>query len=351
MHDAPIEAALVRNLDDLAREAIGHAAPTHALVVYDTCSVLARLLAEGWRAALPHAICLDYHSITVPEAMVVIDALPVGSLVVLVQSTRFDLGEFRFRLELFQRGLHVVEHPHVGRIPLEEAAVYVDALAYDPVYFRGLGRALKARIDPARSIRVVTAHGILAYDGPFEDARLNVGDYTELPTVGGQFPIGEVFTEPVALEAVNGVVSIAAFGAEDFTVYFAETPFAVHIKGGRVVAAPDAPPAFHAILASIAQTEGTVWVRELGFGINRALTPTRRVNDVSAYERMCGVHLSLGAKHAVYTKAGLSKRRARFHVDMFCATDRVEIDGVVAYVNDGWVDALAGGSAFSGAVG
>ena len=341
----PFSDALVRNLDDLARKAIGHAAPTAALVVFDTCSVLARALAEGWRAALPHATCLDYHSVTVAEAMVLIDALPVGSLVVLVQSTRFDLGEFRFRLELFKRGLHVVEHPHVGRIPAEEAAVYADALAYDPAYFRGLGRALKARIDPARTIRVVTAHGVLAYDGPFEGTRLNVGDYANLPTVGGQFPIGEVFTEPVALEGVNGVVSIAAFGAEDFSVYFADPPFAVHIAGGRVVAAPEAPPEFHAILAAIVETEGTVWVRELGFGINRALTRTRRVTDVSAYERMCGVHLSLGAKHAVYTKPGLSKRRARFHVDIFCATDRVEIDDKVAFVDEAWVDAVDQGSA------
>lgn len=340
----PFGGALARNLDDLARKAIGHAAPTPALVVFDTCSYLARELAEGWRAALPHATCLDYHSVTVPEAMVVIDALPAGSLVVLVQSTRFDLGEFRFRLELFKRGLHVVEHPHIGRIPPEEAPVYVDALAYDPAYFRGLGGALKARIDPARSIRVVTAHGVLAYEGPFEDARLNVGDYANLQNVGGQFPIGEVFTEPVALEGVNGVVSIAAFGAEDFSVYFAEPPFAVHIAGGRVIAAPDAPPEFHAILAAIAETEGTVWVRELGFGINRALTRTRRVSDVGAYERMCGVHLSLGAKHAVYAKPGMSKRRSRFHVDIFCATDRVEIDDEVAFLNEAWVDAVGQGA-------
>jgi hypothetical protein len=43
---------------------------------------------------------------------------------------------------------------------------------------------------------------------------------------------------------------------------------------------------------------------------------------------MSGVHLSLGSKHAVYAKPGLSKRRTKYHVDVFAAVDRLEIDGV-----------------------
>jgi aminopeptidase len=332
-----VEHSLARNLDDVVRKALGHAAPTPALVVSDRQSALARLLADGYRAALPHAAFVDFDAATVPDVMAAVSALPPGSLVVLVQSTRFEMGDFRFRLELFRRGLHVIEHPHVGRLPDDEVGVYVDALAYDPAYYRGLGAALKARIDGAGAIIVVSAAGVLTYGGPFEDAKLNVGDYTGFTNVGGQFPIGEVFTEPVDLEAVNGTVGIAAFGAGDFSVTFMDVPFGIVIERGRVVAAPDAPPAFHAILREIAAEEGQVWVRELGFGINRAMTATRRVTDVSTYERMCGVHMSLGAKHAVYPKAGFSKRKTRFHVDVFCAAERVEVDGAVVFAGGGWI--------------
>ncbi|MDP2312151.1 MAG: hypothetical protein Q8P41_04545 [Pseudomonadota bacterium] len=332
-----MEAALARNLADVVRHAFGHAAPTRALVVYDRQSPLARLLAEGYGAALPHAALVDFATVTVDGMMATVGALPPGSLVVLVQSTRFDMGDFRFRLELFRRGLAVIEHPHVGRMREAELPIYVDALAYDPAYYRGLGGALKARIDAARTIRVVTGRDperALVYEGPFEDAKLNVGDYTGFANVGGQFPIGEVFTEAVDLEAVNGEVVIAAFGADDFSVTFQEVPFSLRIVRGRVVEAVDAPPAFHAILAAIAAEEGPVWVRELGFGINRAMTRARRVHDVSTYERMCGVHLSLGAKHAVYPKAGFSKRKTRFHVDVFCAAERVELDGEAVFDGD-----------------
>lgn len=337
-----MEHSLARNLDDVVRKALGHAAPTPALVVHDRRSALARLLADGYRAALPHAVFVDFDAVSVDAVMAAVSALPAGALVVLVQSTRFDLGALevaggRFRLELFRRGLHVVEHPHVGRLPEDEAGVYCDALAYDPAYYRGLGAALKARIDGARQIRVVSGSGVLTYAGPFEDAKLNVGDYTGFTNVGGQFPIGEVFTEPVDLEAVNGTVGIAAFGAGDFSVTFLDVPFGMVIERGRVVAAPDAPAAFHAILAQIAAEEGQVWVRELGFGINRAMTATRRVTDVSTYERMSGVHLSLGAKHAVYPKAGFNKRKTRFHVDVFCAAERVEVDGEGVFEGGAWV--------------
>lgn len=328
---------LARNLADVVGHALGHAPPTPALVLHDRASPLARLLAEGYRMALPHAKVLDVEVAGPATAMAAAAALPAGSLVVLVESTRFDVGEVaggRLRLALFRRGLHVIEHPHVGRVRDAELHVYVDALAYDPTYLRPLGAALKARIDRAASIVVSSPLGDLRYDGPFEPARLNVGDYTGMPSVGGQFPIGEVFTEPVALEGVNGTVAIGAFGAGDFSVTFPEPPFSLHVARGRVVGSDGAPPEVAAILAEIAAHEGEVWVRELGFGLNRALTRARRLHDVSAYERMCGVHLSLGAKHAVYPKPGFERKKTKFHVDVFVWADRVEIDGAVVYAEE-----------------
>jgi hypothetical protein len=51
---------------------------------------------------------------------------------------------------------------------------------------------------------------------------------------------------------------------------------------------------------------------------------------------MCGVHLSLGAKHAMYAKPGLSKRAGRYHVDVFADVERVLIDGSVVYEGGVW---------------
>jgi len=335
----PLAQRVAQNVAGVVAHALRHAPPTPALVLHDRASPLARLLAEGYRAALPHAGVLDVDALGTAAAVAAAVALPAGSLVVLVESTRFDVAEVaggRLRLELFRRGLHVIEHPHVGRVPEAELPVYVDALAYDPGQLRPLGAALKARIDRAARIELRSALGVLRYDGPFEAARLNVGDYAGMAHVGGQFPIGEVFTEPVDLEGVHGTVAIGAFGAADFSVRFPEPPFALQIARGRVVGAVGAPPEVGEILAEIAAHEGEVWVRELGFGLNRAMTRARRLHDVSAYERMCGVHLSLGAKHAVYPKAGFERKKTKFHVDVFAWADRVEIDGAVVYEGDAY---------------
>jgi aminopeptidase len=73
--------------------------------------------------------------------------------VVLVQSTNFRLDGFRLRVELFKLGLKVIEHVHLSRMPGAQGEHYIEALAYDPQYFRGVGHALKARIDQRRARR------------------------------------------------------------------------------------------------------------------------------------------------------------------------------------------------------
>jgi hypothetical protein len=89
------------------------------------------------------------------------------------------------------------------------------------------------------------------------------------------------------------------------------------------------------VIAQIRADE-TVWVRELGFGMNRALTRERRVSDVGTYERMCGIHLSLGAKHGVYNKPHLKRRDTKYHVDVFAVTESVRLDGETVYRDGGW---------------
>jgi len=52
---------------------------------------------------------------------------------------------------------------------------------------------------------------------------------------------------------------------------------------------------------------------------------------------MCGIHLSLGAKHGVYQKPGFKRKDARFHIDVFAVTDAVYLDGERVYADGAWV--------------
>ena len=77
-------------------------------------------------------------------------------------------------------------------------------------------------------------------------------------------------------------------------------------------------------------------MRELGFGLNRAFSQKRTVTDIGTFERMCGIHLSLGSKHASYNKPQISRSKARHHVDVFALTNTVTLDDQVVYRDDAW---------------
>jgi aminopeptidase len=120
--------------------------------VYDSRTALARALVEAYRRNLPDARFVDFDAVTPQRgAGALFPALAPQDLVVLVQSTNFRLDGFRLRVELFKLGLKVIEHVHLSRMPGAQGEHYIEALAYDPVYFRGVGHALKARIDAARA--------------------------------------------------------------------------------------------------------------------------------------------------------------------------------------------------------
>ncbi|MEO6921795.1 MAG: hypothetical protein ABI171_22515 [Collimonas sp.] len=328
--------AAEKHLRDVLSIAIEHAPERAAVVVSDARCELAVTLTEAYRRNLPGATFIDFDIVT-PEAVLAAFApLQSGDLVVLVQSTNFRLEAFRIRVELFKRGLKVIEHPHLSRMPGAQALCYIESLAYDPAYYRGVGYALKARIDDARSGVVDSGGERLVFDSPFESAKLNIGDYSAMNNVGGQFPIGEVFTEAQDLEAVNGRVRIFVFGDTAFRVNQPRQPITLVIAKGRVTDVIDSTPEFDQVLANIRADEGEVWLRELGFGMNRAFSQERMVSDIGTYERMCGIHLSLGAKHGVYNKANIKRANARYHIDVFAVTEAVYLDDVQVYRNGAW---------------
>lgn len=325
-----------KHLRDILSIAIEHAHPESAVVVFDTRCALAVALTAAYHRCLPHARFIDFDAVSPAFILAAFEPLIAADLVVLIQSTNFRLEAFRIRVELFKRALKVVEHPHLGRMPGDESLHYIDSLAYDPGYFRGVGNALKTRIDRAPGGVVDSGGERLVFGCPFEPAKLNVGDYSEMKNIGGQFPIGEVFTEAQDLEAVNGRVRIAVFGDTTFSVNKPDQPITLVIEKGRVVAALDTTAEFEKVLANIRADEGEIWVRELGFGMNRAFTKDRMVSDIGTYERMCGIHLSLGAKHGVYTKPNIRRADARHHVDVFAVTESVMLDDEIVYRDGTW---------------
>ncbi|NHZ89259.1 hypothetical protein F2P45_09565 [Massilia sp. CCM 8733] len=329
--------AATAHLREVLATVVEHGPAQRALVVYDRRSDLARALTAGYRRNLPDAVFIDFDTVAAGEVLAAFKGMAAHDLVVLIQSTNFRLEAFRIRVELFKLGLKVIEHVHLSRMPGAQGEHYIESLAYDSAYYRGVGKALKRRIDGA-SMGVVHSGGeTLVFASPFESAKLNVGDYSGMNNVGGQFPIGEVFTEAQELEAVNGRARIHVFGDTSYMVNRPETPITLIVERGRVVGTENATPEFEQVLEIIRLEEGEVWLRELGFGMNRAFTRERRVNDIGTYERMCGIHLSLGAKHGVYQKPGFKRKDARYHVDIFAVTEAVYLDDELVYQDGAWL--------------
>ncbi|MFC5473517.1 hypothetical protein [Paraherbaspirillum soli] len=325
-----------KHLQDILSIAIEHAHPQAALIVFDARCELAVTLTEGYRRCLPNATFIDFDAVAPETVLAAFEPLAPSDLVVLIQSTSFRLEAYRIRIELFKRSLKVIEHPHLSRMTGSQALYYIESLAYDPAYFRGVGYALKERIDRARGGVVDSGGERLVFGSPFEPAKLNVGDYSDMKNVGGQFPIGEVFTEAQDLESVNGRVRIFVFGDTSFQVNQPAVPITLVVSKGRVTDTIDATPEFEQVLANIRADEGQIWVRELGFGMNRAFTRERTVCDIGTYERMCGIHLSLGAKHGVYNKPHIRRADARHHIDVFAVTESVHLDDEQVYRDGAW---------------
>jgi aminopeptidase len=327
-----------QHLKGLLREAFHHTEKERAVVVYDTGCLLSQILSQAYKLCLPEAVFIDFNETPPKKILEVFATLKPFDLVVLIQSTNFRLDAFRMRVELFKRQIKVIEHPHLSRMADEEAQFYVDSLEYDSDYYRGVGRALKAKIDLASSGTLDSGGEFLVYGSPFESAKLNIGDYSDMPNTGGQFPLGEVFTEAKDLRALNGRVNLFVFSDTSYKINYPKTPITLIIKEGQVVDTENSTPAFDEILTLIRDgEEGVVWVRELGFGLNRAFSKTKTVADTGTFERMCGVHLSLGAKHGIYGKPGFKRGDGKFHVDVFADTHTFKLDDEVVYRDGTWI--------------
>lgn len=329
-------ATATKNISDIISLAIKHE-PTHrALVVYDTENELTKILTQGYRNVLPDAQFLDFNEHTKEEIIAAFDALSPADLVVLIQSSDFRLNAFRIRIQLFQRKLKVIDHVHLYRNTPDSWETYVNSLAYDPAWFHGIGRWLKEKIDGTETLRICSSDTELVVTGGLESAKLNIGDYTGMDNVGGTFPIGEVFTEAKNFEHMNGTIKVYALADTDFHTAMFE-PFTVTITKGLVTAwSENTPQAFVDVIAQI-QTNERALVREIGFGLNRAITREKYLRDITAFERLLGLHFSLGEKHTVYKKQGITPDKTRYHVDIFTEITQIYADDTLIFESGDFV--------------
>jgi leucyl aminopeptidase (aminopeptidase T) len=180
-----------------------------------------------------------------------------------------------------------------------------------------------------------------------------------MENVGGTYPVGEVFSEPKDLSQVNGEALVFGYPNPQRYVTIAERPFKITINQGILTDYDsNAPADFVEVLSMIRDIEGVAMIREFGVGLNAAMSRSRHVNDVrdflvaidvlrlnpfslvvqvTAFERQLGLHVSVGKKHNVFKKQGLTGKKAKFHIDLFLDIDKIDIDGKPVFANNAFV--------------
>jgi len=225
----------------------------------------------------------------------------------------------------------------------EQYQIYIDALGFNCDRYRMIANRLKSIVDHSKTIQVTSGNDEnsyeLKYDGGMEPCKLNIGDYTGMENVGGTYPIGEVFSEAKELSGVNGKISIFAFPNPTRLLEFAPSPILLTIRESQIVDwdRSTSPPHFNEMLDLIRDGEGgKIYVREFGMGLNESMGRAKYLNDITAFERQCGMHISIGQKHTVYKKKGIKAKKTRFHLDLFVNLQRLVVDDVVIFENGKW---------------
>lgn len=263
-------------------------------------------------------------------------SLPKWSIVILIQSTNFRLSTFRIRLELFHRGIHVVEFNHLAYIPENQFDTFFLSLKYRTDDYVKLENHFSQLVENAEQTKIYSMNGDILTFWKLEKIRWNTGNYNNIENKWGTFPIGEIFTEAINLEDVNGKCLIDTYPREDFSVEICE-PFELVIEKWRVLPSPHFPAGFAKLYNWVVQYEGEVMVRELGFWLNPGPSTATPLADINFHERKVWVHLSLGKKHGIYGKKLPKTEVQRFHIDVFIALDAVMIGEKTIFTEGAWI--------------
>lgn len=329
-----------KNTSDILFKHMKITRDTNVVIFYDNESKLASALSQSYARHLIHPQLVEFPDYTEDEVTTIINTLHKGDLVILVQSTSFRMSKFRWRLELFDRNLMVVEHARLGFVLESEYQTYIDSLTCDiePNTFRA--QKIAALIDNTQKITFTCKDGsVFTINGPFEEVKPNLGVYDNMQGKGGGFPVGETFTEPKNLDAFNGQLSIRAYPSTDHRTVICE-PFLVHVRNGVLTFDEKTAPQEFQEVMKLPQSEnpdGAIRMREIGFGLNNHIGFEKPLSEVTAFERQTGLHFSLGMKHNIYRKKVPEGINQRYHIDIFIDIAEMKADDTVFFRNGEYV--------------
>ena len=308
-----------QNTHDILYKHLEITRETKVMIVYDTETELTKALVESYKKHLTNPVLIDFPNAQEDFIVEEVNKLEKEDLVVLVQTGSFRMSKFRWRLELFHRGLKVVEHARLGHNKEEEYQTYIDSLTCDIEENTKKAEYVTKTLEQANILTCKCKDGSeLTIQAPFEAFKHNLGSFANQVNKGGGFPVGEVFTEPKDLSAFNGTLSVRAYPSMDHKVIVCK-PFQVRVQDGFLSYDDGAPEEFQELMKLI-KTEndhGKIPMREIGFGLNKHISFEKKLSETSAFERQRGLHFSLGMKHNIYRKKVPKELNQRYHIDVY----------------------------------
>lgn len=317
---------------------------TRFLIIYDTQSELSQILKDAYFQAISEignsVDTYDFFKFDENHLIEDIDEHYVkNDVIIMLQSSSYRVSKFRWRNELCQKGLKVLEHAQLRRIKPEELDTFLDSMKYDYPHQKEICDYLEEKINKSNKIDIISENGSKAqYLGPMDKCVRNIGEFENQTNWGSRFPIGELITESLDLSTLNGEIEVYAYPNLDQETKFTP-PFTCKIENGFLTS-HNGEKEFDEIykLIQTEHPEGKVYVRELGIGLNRFIKRENKISDPISYERQEGLHFSLGMKHGIYAKKLWPKYgkkfHQKFHIDVYVNVSEIYIDDILVYTKD-----------------
>ncbi|CAF1563525.1 unnamed protein product, partial [Didymodactylos carnosus] len=315
----------------------------HLFILYDELVLLNQIITAAYSDMFSSRKLIELMNFTkfsTDQILTKLNELKANDCVVLIQSQQFRFNDYHIRLELFKRKIKIIEHVHLDIIKLDEYENYVESLVFSPVKYHDLAYGLKSIVDQCQHIQVVCMDGSECYyEGGMNECKLNIGDYEGMSDVGGTYPIGEVFTEAKDLLKMNGNLTIWSYPSLENTVEVPPQPIKLTIKNGQLEFNPtnnepqNCTETFNKLLTLIKDGEGDICVRKFGLGLNEGMGKHAIVQDIFAFERQHGMHISLGKKHNVSKAATIKKKETQFHINVFVDVKTITVDDTIIFDN------------------
>jgi hypothetical protein len=313
------------------------------LAIYDKESNLSNLLEHAFSFATKELEnkyeSIDFNSNSQEKILKQIEQYNKEDIVILIQSTSFRVSNYRWRNELCNLGFKVIEFGHLNKMD-NEVENFIESLTDDFNHYNEISTKLMNNLEKSNEIKIIsTDNSQIIFSGAMDKCIRNIGTLWEQTNWTTRYPIGEVITESLDLETLNGEILVYAFPSIDKQITTYVKPFKMKIENGYVTK-HEGPKEFHQIIELIKKENDKelIFVRELGMGLNRHIKKDTKLSDPLAYERVEGMHFSIGMKHGMYQKklwkTWGKKFHQKFHIDVYIDIKEMYIDNQLSYTQE-----------------